>query len=103
MIYQTPTLDGNDLAVLSMIGDQKEQLKMYAGAAPRRWFGSLRRSTLARAIQGSNSIEGYNASLDEAMAVVEDEPIIDERTETARAIRGYSVDLHMPSRSRPVF
>lgn len=89
MIYQAPALDGNDLAVLSMIGDQKERLKIYMGAAPSRWFGSLRRSTLARAIQGSNSIEGYNASLDDAMAVVEDEPILDERTETARAIKGY--------------
>jgi Fic family protein len=89
VIYTPPDLDGLDLAVLSMIGDQKERLKLYTGSAPKRWLGSLRRSTLARAIQGSNSIEGYNASLDDAMAVVEDEPITDERTETARAIKGY--------------
>lgn len=94
MIYRTPALDATDLAVLSMIDDQKERLKMYTGAAPKRWLGSLRRSTLARAIQGSNSIEGYNASLDDALAVVEDEPILDERTETARAIKGYREALN---------
>ena len=44
---------------------------------------------MARAIQGSNSIEGYHATLDEALAAVEDEPVSDERTETARAIKGY--------------
>lgn len=89
MLYQSSSLEALDIAVLTMIADQKERLKLYTSNAPTRWFGSLRRSTLARAIQGSNSIEGYNATLDDAMAVVEDEPIIDERTEAARAIRGY--------------
>lgn len=89
MIYQTPALDEHDAAVLELIATQKERLKIYSDHAPRRWYGSLRRSAFARAIQGSNSIEGYNASLDDALAIVEDEPILDERTETARAIKGY--------------
>jgi len=89
MLYRSPPLEPSDEAVLSMIAEQKERLKIYTSNTPRRWLGSLRRSTIARAIQGSNSIEGYNASLDDAMAVVEDEPIMDERTETARAIKVY--------------
>jgi Fic family protein len=89
VLYQTPPLDALDEIVLSMIADQKERLKLYTSNTPRRWLGTLRRSMMARAIQGSNSIEGYNASLDDAMAIVEDEPIVDDRTETARAIRGY--------------
>ncbi len=89
MIYQTPMLDDHDAAVLDLIATQKERLKIYSDHAPMRWYGSLRRSAFARAIQGSNSIEGYNASLDDAMAIVEDEPILDERTETSRAIKGY--------------
>ena len=89
MIYQCPPLDDSDRAVLSMIDRQKERLRLLTSNAPRRWFGSLRRSTMARAIQGSNSIEGYHATLDDAMAAVEDEAMSDERTETARAIRGY--------------
>ncbi|MEK8226440.1 hypothetical protein NKG05_10755 [Oerskovia sp. M15] len=38
---------------------------------PRRWVGRLRRTAVARAIQGSNSIEGYNVELDDADAAVE--------------------------------
>lgn len=89
MIFQIPKLDGSDEAVLGLIGQQKDRLKLYSDYEQRRWHGSLRRSTMARAIQGSNSIEGYHATLDDALAVVEDEPISDERTETARAIKGY--------------
>ena len=90
MLYATPQIEALDQGVLELIGQQKELLRLYASdTSPRRWTGSLRRSMLARAIQGSNSIEGYNISLDDAMAVVEGEPIVDERTETARAIKGY--------------
>src|ERR1700674_1839597 len=90
MIYAVPDLDENDLAVLDRIDRQREQLKVYTQSAPKRWFGSLRRTTMARAIQGSNSIEGYVASLDDAVAAVEDDPpATDERTETWLAIRGY--------------
>ena len=89
MIYSTPPLDETDQAVLAHIDEQKNRLKTYTQHAPKRWIGSLRRITMARAIQGSNSIEGYNASLDEAVAAVEDEPPFDERTETWLAIRGY--------------
>lgn len=89
MIYQSPPLEDADRAVLLMIYRQKERLKLFTSNAPRRWFGSLRRSTMARAIQGSNSIEGYHATLDDAMAAVENEAMSDERTETARAIKGY--------------
>jgi Fic family protein len=89
VIYQYSAPDDADLSVLAMIDAQKERLKHFTSNAPRRWFGSLRRSTMARAIQGSNSIEGYHATLDDAMAAVENEPVSDERTETARAIKGY--------------
>ena len=89
VIYQCPMLDGNDHSVLAMIEAQKERLRLFTSNAPRRWFGSLRRSTMARAIQGSNSIEGYHATLDDAMAAVENEPVSDDRTETSRAIKGY--------------
>ena len=90
MLYAAPALEPADTAVLDLIAAQKDKLRVYSSdTSPKRWTGSLRRSSLARAIQGSNSIEGYNVSLDDAMAVVEDEPIVDERTETARAIKGY--------------
>jgi Fic family protein len=90
MIYAVPALDEIDRDVLQLISTQRERLKVYTQSAPKRWFGSLRRTSMARAIQGSNSIEGYNATLDEAVAAVEDDPsVLDERTETWLAIRGY--------------
>lgn len=88
MIFQTPQLERVDEAVLRLIADQKERLKLYTQSNPRRWFGSLRRGTFARAIQGSNSIEGINASVDDVIAVIEDEPM-DEKTETWYATKGY--------------
>jgi len=90
MIYQEPELTDADLHVLSLIREQREKLSMYNNHNPKRWFGTLRKATLARAIRGSNSIEGYDASLDEAMAAVEeDEPPLDEKTETWLAINSY--------------
>lgn len=92
MIYQEPQLDADDEAVLALIADQRKKLALYTQHNPRRWTGSIRRRAFAKAIQGSNSIEGYNASLDEAIGVVEDEPI-DERTETWYALSGYRAAL----------
>jgi Uncharacterized conserved protein len=43
----------------------------------------------ARAIQGSNTIEGYNVTLADAMAVAEGEEPLDAAEETARAVSGY--------------
>ncbi len=43
----------------------------------------------ARAVQGSNSIEGYNASLDDVVAAVEGEPTMDADEETQHALAGY--------------
>jgi len=77
------------MAVLRLINDQRERLKMFTQNNPKRWFGSLRRATLARAIQGSNSIEGYNASIDDVIAAIDNEPPLDERTETFFATKGY--------------
>jgi len=54
-----------------------------------RWVGLLRRVMLARAIRGSNSIEGYNVTLDDAVAAVAGEPPLDAETEAWRAVVGY--------------
>lgn len=56
---------------------------------PHRWFGSLRRLSFARAIQGSNSIEGFNASLEDVAAAAAGEEPIDAGIETTLALKGY--------------
>lgn len=93
MIYWEPLLEANDRAVLRLIADQRARLAVHTQHSPRRWLGSIRRQTFARAIQGSNSIEGYHASVDEAVAIIEDEPPLDERTETWYALSGYRAAL----------
>lgn len=92
MIYTEPKLDEADRAVLELIAAQRQRLAVLTQQNPRRWTGSIRRRAFAKAIQGSNSIEGYNASVDEAIAVVENEPT-DERTETWYALTGYRAAL----------
>lgn len=89
MIFAEPKLKSDDERVLDMIRNQRARLSSWTQSVPRRWFGSLRRNTFARAIQGSNTIEGYHATLDEVIAAVEDEPPLGERTETWLAISGY--------------
>lgn len=44
---------------------------------------------LARAVQASNGIEGYNASLDDVVAAVDGEPTLDASEETSLALSGY--------------
>ena len=89
MIFAEPTLSPEDRRVLEILSNQRRRLRIPTQNNPRRWYGALRKNTLARVIQGSNAIEGYNASMDEAMAVVENEPPLAERTETWAAIEGY--------------
>ena len=45
--------------------------------------------SFARAVQGSNSIEGYDASLDDVLAAVDDQPTLDAGETTQHAITGY--------------
>ncbi|MFI7617692.1 Fic family protein [Nonomuraea terrae] len=80
-IYVTPALTTEDRSVLSEIHQMRKQLR-HVLKTPKRWQGGLRRSALARAIRGSNSIEGYQVAEDDAVAALDgDEPIsADERT-----------------------
>lgn len=88
MIFNAPQLTPAELAVVVKIDEVKANLG-YAIQAPRRWTGLLRRNTLGRAIQGSNSIEGYNVTVEDAMAAAEGEQLVDAATETRRAVEGY--------------
>lgn len=80
-LFESPDLGLDDLAVIEEIGQIRERLASVL-RVPKRWDGGLRRTAQARAIQGSNSIEGYTVSDQDAAAAVEDEPPLtaDERT-----------------------
>ncbi|MBI9113508.1 Fic family protein [Sanguibacter suaedae] len=88
MIYRTPLLDADDLAVLGELEAMRVTLSDHL-RTPRRWVGRLRRTAVARAIRGSNSIEGYDVELDEADAAIDGEEPISADERTFAEIRGY--------------
>lgn len=92
MIFDSPDLAARDLDALGRIETLRDELA-HQVAVPRRWLGSLRRLTLARAVQASNSIEGINASIDDVVAAGESEEPLDAAAETYEALRGYQAAM----------
>lgn len=93
MIFQIPVLSSEDVAVLHLISEQRVQLKYLVASNPRRWNGFLRKNTLARAMQGSNSIEGINADLSDIAEIIDDEKPETLEEETLKALTGYRTAL----------
>ena len=88
MLFAAPESDAKELEVLSEIEGLRRRLR-HQLIEPRRWYGSLRRLSIARAIQGSNSIEGFDANLADAAAVAVGEEPLDTNQETRLALKGY--------------
>lgn len=76
MIFQSPRLLDQELEALATVDQLRGELR-FAVAEPRRWLGGLRRLYFAKAVQGSNSIEGYDTSLNDVLNVVEGEEPLD--------------------------
>ena len=89
VVFAAPQLHTEELEVLDIIAEVRDQLGIYINAEPRRWSGTLRRMAFARAVQASNSIEGYDASLDDVIAAVDNEPTLSTGEETRLALDGY--------------
>lgn len=87
MIYKTPKVDAKEIEAISRIDEIRQRLK-FALRNQTRWAGTLRRNQLARAIQGSNTIEGYQVTREEAVEIVEGEKV-EVAEETRNAIIGY--------------
>lgn len=88
MLYAFPDLDLEDSVVLEGITEMRAELAEHL-RVPRRWTGRLRRTALARAIRGSNSIEGYHVELDDADAALDGEEPLSADQRTFAEIRGY--------------
>jgi Fic family protein len=88
MIFATPDLNLEDLTVLEQIHSMRRELDDVL-RTPRRWEGGLRRSMVARAIRGSNSIEGYHVEMDDAVAALDEEAPLSADERTFAEIRGY--------------
>lgn len=88
MLFTTPKLTEKELEVIQSIDEIRKSLQ-YALRRPARWYGFLRRTTLAKAIQGSNSIEGYNVTVEDAIAAVEHEKPKEAERDAWMAVMGY--------------
>jgi Fic family protein len=88
MLFKAPQLGQAEISALDKIVAMRKSLK-YVVSSPLRWYGALRRTTLSRAIRGSNSIEGYTVSKDDALAAVDGQEPIDADEITWREIVGY--------------
>lgn len=88
MLFHTPSLTDPERSVVERIDQVREALR-YQLTTQRRWVGLLRRVVLARAIRGSNSIEGYNVSLDDAVAAVAGQEPTDSARDAWLAVTGY--------------
>ena len=88
MLFSAPALDPRERDVLGQIAELRASLRRQLHE-PHRWSGQLRRMSFARNIRGSNSIEGYDAELDDAAAVAVGEDPLDVSTETRLALEGY--------------
>jgi Fic family protein len=93
MIFQYPKLSADDRQVLDMIRGLRKELRHQVNMNPVRWTGFLRRNTFARALQGSNSIEGFAADLAEAVAIVDEEKPETLEEETERALTSYRMAM----------
>ena len=88
MLFHIPPLDEQEADVCARVDELRRALRGQVSEA-RRWTGLLRRVASARAIQGSNSIEGLNVSLDDAVAAVGGGEPLDATEAVWAAIRGY--------------
>ena len=89
MIFTVKGLPEDCLKVLDLIANLREKLRFATSDALNRWTGLLARTSYARAIIGSNTIEGINVTMDEAMAAVNREPPDRTSGEDWQAVWGY--------------
>lgn len=88
-LFEAPKLDATEQEVIRRIGTIRQSVK-YLFSTSKRWTGLLARVTLAKSIQGSNSIEGYLVSDEDAIAAVAgQEPLTDPKTENWLAVSHY--------------
>ena len=88
MLFRIPLLDEQEEAVCTRVDELRSALYGQV-SEERRWTGMLRRVSSARAIQGSNSIEGLDITLDDAVAAVGGDDPLDAPEDVWAAIRGY--------------
>ena len=88
MLFHMPPLDEQEADVCARVDELRLALRGQV-SEQRRWTGLLRAVASARAIQGSNSIEGLDVTLDDAVAAVGGGEPLDAPDDVWAAIQGY--------------
>ncbi len=89
MIYTAPALTEECIQVIEEIGKLRERLRFSTTDSLNRWKGSLARMAYARAIHGSNTMEGINVTLSDAVAAIDGEEPLNPKDENWLALVGY--------------
>jgi Fic family protein len=87
-LFHSPDLCSAELSVIEQIDALRSALR-YATERSVRWSGSLSRAMRARAVLGSNSIEGYDVPPEEGLVALHGEEPAGTPSETWLAITGY--------------
>ena len=98
MLFDAPELREPEFAIIKQIDELRSNLRFML-AEPRRWTGLLARVMFARSMQGSNSIEGYNVTVNDAVAAIAKDSALETSGESWKAILGYrdAMTLHSPA------
>ncbi|RBM13146.1 Fic family protein [Streptomyces sp. PT12] len=88
MLYQAPALDAADRRALDEIAEMRHDLR-HLLPSTCRWTKQLRRNLTARAIAGSNTIEGYAATVDDVEALIAGEEPLETSDATRKELEGY--------------
>ncbi|MDE0672569.1 MAG: hypothetical protein OXH72_12590 [Caldilineaceae bacterium] len=105
MLFTYPSLDDEERRVEEATTRLRHDLRHYMEAEPRRWTGLHARMTRARALIGSNSVEGINVSEEDALAAIDGEnPACTDR-DTWQAVIGYreAMNYILQQRQSPSF
>ena len=89
-IYVTPPKSPALLRRLEELDDVRRYLAEHLGASSQPWTGALRRLAAAEATVGSTSIEGYGASVEDAVEIIAGRHPSSTSEETQRVIGAYA-------------
>jgi len=104
MLYFAAELEARDVEVIAELRAAHEALRRQS-AVPKRWSGGVRQQLWSRAIKGSNTIEGYNVTDAQALAIVNDLTASDSEDLSVRVVTAYkqAMDLLLTQIADPTF
>jgi len=89
MLFTLKPLPPRYTEVIAKIGRLRDELRVYTSDNMNRWWAPLARLAAARAMVGTNSMEGINVTLDDAVAVVDGEAPATAQDEDRAALQAY--------------